>query len=426
MAVTLRKYPYPYMGMLAINSDIDRCTLSEFEEIHRFLNTKEQTSIGEGLGLDIADSFWFYNKQHGWVDELPAGFGDTMCYCQGTDINTYKDKEKIIKYLYCGWIDTMHTYGNFNTAETPLWTRKFAIDAMKDLSLLRNYYGIQLRIWSDHGDSYNTQGFASGNSGGVFSSQSYHLDITREYGVKFGWGPHRTGSFGKESMLTPTTFTAGTNKMWVFDRFIGMEPYPNYHWVGNMLDLQLTQSNLDKLKTDGLYEIVAQHMGCGLSPKEDIRENQVFIDNDPIFPLEVQAALQNLKAEQDAGNILVARSVRLLNYNLAQLYVQWSYDTVGDKVVITTIADPQFGSFVPTINDVRGLTFEGVTADSKIFIGQTEVADVSYPAVGVAMINWFTPDYTDYTQLNLSDLLPPINLKEKKVNSAPFKTLKNI
>lgn len=52
----LRKFPFPYDAMLAISSDIDNATVKKFEDYHQFLNTKEQTSHGQGLGLDIGDS----------------------------------------------------------------------------------------------------------------------------------------------------------------------------------------------------------------------------------------------------------------------------------------------------------------------------------------------------------------------------------
>src|SRR4030042_3229005 len=59
--VALRKFPYPFRAAIAICSDIDNTeTLEEFLEIQRFLNTGEATSMGEGLGLEIGNSFFFY------------------------------------------------------------------------------------------------------------------------------------------------------------------------------------------------------------------------------------------------------------------------------------------------------------------------------------------------------------------------------
>ena len=41
--------------MLAFSSDVDDTTLEEFKTYHKFLNTKEETPYGQGLGRDIGD-----------------------------------------------------------------------------------------------------------------------------------------------------------------------------------------------------------------------------------------------------------------------------------------------------------------------------------------------------------------------------------
>ena len=58
--VALRDFPWPFRGMLAICSDIDDESPEHFAGLHRFLNTREMTPLGPGLGLDVSDSFWFY------------------------------------------------------------------------------------------------------------------------------------------------------------------------------------------------------------------------------------------------------------------------------------------------------------------------------------------------------------------------------
>ena len=50
--ISQRKIPYPYKAALAICNDIDNTnTLQEFLTIQEFLNTKNQTVMGEGIGL---------------------------------------------------------------------------------------------------------------------------------------------------------------------------------------------------------------------------------------------------------------------------------------------------------------------------------------------------------------------------------------
>ena len=54
----MRKFPYPYQAMLALSSDADSETLRKFNLVHQFINTREMTPAGRGLGLDFADSFF--------------------------------------------------------------------------------------------------------------------------------------------------------------------------------------------------------------------------------------------------------------------------------------------------------------------------------------------------------------------------------
>src|SRR5690349_20240139 len=48
--VALRAFPWPYRAMLAICSDIDDESPRHFAALHRFLNTREMTPLGRGLG----------------------------------------------------------------------------------------------------------------------------------------------------------------------------------------------------------------------------------------------------------------------------------------------------------------------------------------------------------------------------------------
>ena len=86
--VSMRKFPYPYSAAIAICSDIDDTnTTEEFLEIQRFLNSKNSTSMGEGIGLEIGNSFYFSDK------ELPEYINESDCY----DIKKY--------YIFWGKIE---------------------------------------------------------------------------------------------------------------------------------------------------------------------------------------------------------------------------------------------------------------------------------------------------------------------------------
>ena len=58
----VRKFPFPFKSMLAISSDLDNThSLKVYSEMMKFLNTDTETSFGRGFGLEVGNSFWFYN-----------------------------------------------------------------------------------------------------------------------------------------------------------------------------------------------------------------------------------------------------------------------------------------------------------------------------------------------------------------------------
>src|SRR5437879_4067835 len=60
VSVQLAKYPYPYRAMMAICSDLDETpNRTTYLEMMRFLNTTEQTSLGQGVGLEAGNSLYF-------------------------------------------------------------------------------------------------------------------------------------------------------------------------------------------------------------------------------------------------------------------------------------------------------------------------------------------------------------------------------
>jgi hypothetical protein len=59
--VTLRRYPYPYRAALALSNDAEFLTPRAFWDLHRFLNTNEETPLGPGLDLPVTDSAFMYS-----------------------------------------------------------------------------------------------------------------------------------------------------------------------------------------------------------------------------------------------------------------------------------------------------------------------------------------------------------------------------
>jgi hypothetical protein len=364
--VWLRRFPYPFKCALAIASDIDYCSVEEFDEIHRFLNTTEMTTMGPGLGLDIADSMWMYDI----ADVYPSdGFPSSMSYWKGITPGTIKDAERILQYIGKGWIDSLHTYGNFARIKNK-FRRELAKAALEELSSK----GVFLDTWIDHGDECNTQCFAhyysaSFEHGDDPNSSEYHTDLLISYGVRYAWGRGRQ-EFGTEEPAVPLTLRDG-RRIWLFSRYYYDSPgTEGRNCFPNNIDRQLTENNLKKLIEGNLWEIVANHFGAPTPGKEGRVETR------PPFGPESRNLLRRLAYEFRRGNIMVLRTSRLLKYYVVSKHLDWVYDSDTNTILIKSVDDSVFGRYVPTLADVRGITFYvSSPIHPDIILGDRKLAD---------------------------------------------------
>src|SRR5262249_25818969 len=58
--VSVRAYPYPYLAAFSIGNDLDSLQADAFEAWHAYVNGRKPTEDGDGLGLEIGDSFWIW------------------------------------------------------------------------------------------------------------------------------------------------------------------------------------------------------------------------------------------------------------------------------------------------------------------------------------------------------------------------------
>jgi len=388
--VALRKFPYPYKAALTISSDIDGTTTKEeFLEIQKFLNTKEETSMGKGVGLEIGNSFVMY---------APPTFA--FSYFSGNPGNA----QIIEKFIRAGYIDFLHSYG-----EKTDFTRKDAIKAIKELS--DNQYKVD--VWVDHAKTPDNLGddrtFGLGDHP---ESTAYHSDLTLAYGIKFVWLGRVTMVIGQSLPITLKTFSSvydsrhpvdslknmvkefAKNVLAVFGnkkyamhksydlvRIAKLDDgqkvyeflrFDNY-WKGvatgatsKRLAYVISKRTLDRLKKVNGYMIVYTHLG----------KNS---DSSQVIAKETQIALRDLASEYERGNIYITTTSKLLNYYVNHKYLNWSYKTKDNEIIITItgVEDPVFGSFVPTIQDLQGITFYVPDKDkTRIYINDKEIVNI--------------------------------------------------
>lgn len=397
----LRKFPYPYLAMLAISADADHQTLRKFNLIHEFLNTKDTTPAGQGVGMDISDSFFMYNGSNlpGAIDYNNIPIQGELSYFKGTSNVPYA-APILDQYIHSGWIDTIHSYGDFsrvNQGQTQ-FTRALAKQAIQSW----NAAGNKLTVWTNHGNQSNVDNFGSyglrlfynyqrgANSGSPY----YHTDLLIPYGVKFVWPDVSSDVFGHNSIIYPLRIPDG-RRVWGFWRYTNqryeLRGATKWLWTVDDLARQLTYSHLAWIEWQRQYAIVATHLSS----------------NNDQWPLPSNAisALKTLKHEMDKGHILVTRTSRLLQYNVTQQYLEFHADEVnGQEIIhIDSVDDPVFGTHTPTLDELRGITFYAPNPqNTTLEIGNQPIAlslmqynptDGKEPSIG---IKWFPADYTNY------------------------------
>ncbi len=385
--VALRKFPYPYMAALAISNDMDDTqTLDEFLEIQKFINTREMTSMGQGIGLNIGNSFLPYEPANGAIS-----------YFSG-DPNV---SATIIRDIRNGSIDVIHSYG-----KKPGLSRSDEHAMLQELR--RN--DCRIEVWVDHDRSPSNLGddvtFGLGDHPGA---KEYHADLTLRYGIRFAWlgrvtmiagqaVPIRAGMFATIFDRDHPVYSAinvlkeiAKNALAVFgDKKYAMQENNDLVRVASLDDGQriyefirfddywrgvgtgatnkrlayvISRKTLDRLKEVGGYTIVYTHLGKNNDCPQYICPG-------------TQAALRNLAREYETGNIYVRSTSRLLDYYVAHKYLRWKYDSEGGKTTIRIrdIADPLFGTTVPNADALEGITFYVPdTARTRIFLGRKEL-----------------------------------------------------
>jgi len=364
----LRKFPEPYNAMFSICSDIDSTTLKEFETYHQFLNTTDTTPFGKGLGLDIGDSFWVFTA---------SPKDDSLSMFNGTNIKSIKYAAKIKYYFDKGWIDSIHTIGNFSRykkVKLVVPDRKLILKGWNAL----NSFGIHPIIWINHGDDSNIQNYGGYSPKSVTKTQDgdkkgsecYHTDITYKNGIRYLWNSNITYEYGYDNPLYIVKLR-DKQIVWAFKRcstkLTGKKV--TFIWSPQGIREEITKQRLENIIKKNQYSIIANHFGSYYNyfpfGKEDIK------------------ALRLLKQYQDNGKVLVARTSRLLKYVTAQNYVIYTKIKYNGLtyIDIKSINDPLIGKIIPSIDNLRGITF---FTDNSI---KTRIM-INYKLVGIDNLNF--------------------------------------
>ncbi len=391
--VSLRRFPYPYKAALAICSDIDETrTTAEFLEIQRFLNTKDVTSMGEGVGLEIGNSVYFYD------DERHFSYF------------THDERARAVirGLIRAGYVDCLHSYGDA-VADRGEIQRALDVLYVADCTL---------DVWVNHqGASNNLCGkfeyMFGGCEGDDPRSNVYHADATIDYGIRFVWVGAISRVVGQSAASnTLSSLSAAFDPQYPWhsslsvlresakivlgqfgdERYILRRQnqlsrvielrdgrrvhefmrYADHPVIGGLgatsrgLAYVLSKRALEHLKVVEGFAIIYTHLG----KNRDCRQ---------VVALETQAALRNLEREYRDGRIYVTTTSKLLNYHRAWRYLSWSHrEREGcTQILVDCIDDPAFGRIIPTVANLQGVTFEVPDRNkAEIYIRGIEVKGI--------------------------------------------------
>ncbi len=382
-SVSLRKFPYPYISALAICSDIDQTgSFEEFTAIQGFLNSTGETIYGPGLGLEIGNSYWFYNDGYDAMitledSLLPKDKGISIFFGTSDSLNEYAPK--LMRLIRAGYIDCFHSYGHFGREG---FNRQLAGQAVA----LIESESLQVDVYINHGPTgtnFQNIGDASWCYGDNVESPYYHTDLTIPTGIKFFWRgqlTHCIGQDGNFSLLnnlkqiyeyfqdigyTELDFEHDnklvhlfqlddSTKLFEFSRFIN--PWGKYpDAIENNFAIQLGPSQIDQLINNNGYMIFYTHFGRNSGA--------------PYLTIPTIEALQYIKEKNSNNELMATTTSKLLNYYVHHKYLYWNSWNSADTtfIQIDSIANEVEGSFIPTIKQLEGITFY-VPENQKILL----------------------------------------------------------
>ena len=325
----IRKLPYPFQGAFSISNDIDRTEFSFFNSFMQFLNTTGKTPFGNGLGLNITSSFFFFRS----TPNVFSYFSDRMVNSKPTRVS-----DRMNDYLMSGWMDTIHAYGDFDNAGG--FTRGHAERGYELLEKI----GVPIRVFTNHGTRNNSQNIGSDqpyHRGDLVQSRAYHADLMVNHGIRYVWTD--TMVFEKQWYVKRGIRDLLVQRKWKqapvmqscvlqdgsylkgFKRFRSTgTTAPNLSSFGD----QLNQINWKKLYAKRGAVILYQHLGV-IS-----RGVSAVIDSVRARPERYLAPFYFLKQENLEGRLWVCGLAELLTYVDMLQNIRVAHDSLKNRYEI--------------------------------------------------------------------------------------------
>lgn len=359
---SLRRFPHPYRGALALCNDADYLTHSRFRRLHAFLATGEETEWGPGLDLAVGGSFFMFCS--------PDSPNELTVFDRLSSTIT-DDGERLLERVKSGELDVLHTYGCFTRPED--FSRRLAELALATLESR----GIKVRTWVNHGPPSNIQCILrlGSSQGDLPGSPAYHTDLIVEHGLRWIWAGHemtdrialdadhggagkRMGDWISQKLGKPDHADTVTRACTLRDgrELRGFYRYTGLHGRTPVLEdlpAQLSEANLDHLAASGGYAVVYQHLAVrrlrpGFGPAAYGPVEEEWFKPDEL------AALRRLSERHHRGEIWVTPTTRLLEYRDIWHALRWHSTRHGEADRIVIDLDAQS---IADATSLAGITF---------------------------------------------------------------------
>lgn len=308
----VRPLPLPFRGALAISNDAEYLRRDFLDSLMAYLNTRQMTPWGRGLGLRVTTSAFFFSAPD-----------YNLTYFAGTDAAARRSEHaaRMELYLRAGWMDTIHAYGDFDGAGG--CTRAHAEAVFGELERM----GLHLEVFTNHGSTANTQNVgrdAAYHGGDVRTHPSYHADLLDRHGVRYVWtdslvhpvarGPGLRAALWRwrhpepKTTLVPLRLQDGREFLG-FQRLRGTgENAPNLSSFGRQMD----RIDFTLMYAEHGAVVVYQHLG--VLERVAGRCTAATVAAVSADPERFLGGFQRLAAEQARGKLWVAGAAELLRY----------------------------------------------------------------------------------------------------------------
>ena len=350
--IYVRPHPFPFIAAFALSNDCDSCGMEAFEDWHAFVNGRASTPYGEGLGLEIGDSFWVWLSGSGGL-ALSMGSADEP-------VREPAYVERLAEIGRAGWFDTLHSLGNwrqdYKSFRHDLGTRE---QVERSLEML-DARGFKPFVYVNHS-------FSPSNVSGPWgfyqkmddpAHPMYAMDLIRKFGFRYFWPDYAQDveKFGDQLAYKSDAELRQSIKdyrQWkliykrtslteahvidfplelaelralhlaMFNRTIVRVPaldglpmaaFKRYRGPStadeSSFHLQASLENLDSLEQRGGAVIVYQHFGV----TRDGPDNAKRRSTPPVLSANSVGAWRDIARRADAGRLFVTTTGRLLDY----------------------------------------------------------------------------------------------------------------